>query len=114
MNPLKRYSFIVVLALLISFSGTAWSCQGQHLQQAKQIIDSAWRAGIDIGLTQDFNKQLQTLFQISNQLNYQTQHLPPSCRALVQRWSNAIGQSFSGQQYNGCMGGVCCDNSGCY
>lgn len=93
------------------------TCHGQDLEQSKSIIEDAWRIGLDIGLTQDMNLALQKMVQLSQELNVRAQALPYPCQMLVQQWANAIGGAFQGGGYGGgtqCMGGVCCDGTGCY
>lgn len=109
-----RAVLFAVALLGVGASGSASACQGQELQRTKQLIDYAMNAGVQIAYMNDFNMQLQALLEMSQRLNANAQQLPYSCQALIQQWSGAIQAATGGQKYNGCMGGVCCDSTGCY
>lgn len=94
-------------------------CQGQNFARSVEIIDTAWLVGLEVGAyiarTEDFLGGLNRMLVLSNQLNGEAQRLPPACQSLIYAWSEQISQAFSSYQGGtDCMGGVCCDDSGCY
>jgi hypothetical protein len=116
----KGCIFMVLLFLLPA--GSAYACQGQDLQTAKQIIEQIYTLGVQIGNQigtgqVDMLSAMQYMIAELHRINGIAAQLPYSCQLLVQQWSNSIGQAMGGGGYGGgtnCAGGVCCDNSGCF
>lgn len=113
-----RIVAIPLFLVLMGAGPTAQACQGQDFQRSVQIIDYAWRAGVQIGYemawTGDYQLAMQRLVDMSQQLNGAAQQLPYTCQVLINQWANAIGGAFQNPQGTQCMGGVCCDGTGCY
>lgn len=116
---MKRFSILFLVTLVCCpVASDANSCEGQELERTKQIVEYAYLSGIAIGhevaSTGDMQSAMQKLLVMSQQVNEAARELPPSCQLLIQQWSNAIGGGSPGSSGPRCMGGVCCDSTGCY
>jgi|PlaIllAssembly_1097288.scaffolds.fasta_scaffold20935_4 hypothetical protein len=104
-------AFILVVLL---FSTTTHACEGPELEKTIQIIQSLQNDGMRIGYqcgmsVNPFECTLQAMTAINETYGPLINSLSPSCRALIESVGNA-GRGGGTQ----CMGGVCCDSTGCY
>lgn len=99
--------YIILLAGLVT--SPVWSCDGADYENALQILYESLLVGYNMGLTGDFNKYMPMVQELSNR----ALALPPSCQSLLNQWSNNFKNSYNPSSTN-CVGGVCCDGSGCY
>jgi len=99
--------YILVFVALSLVSPAALSCQGDDYQRTVQVMQMSLQVGMEFAQT--FNVEL--LMQRLQNLSTHIQQLPPSCQALLQQMNNGIGAGPGGTN---CMGGVCCDSTGCY
>jgi hypothetical protein len=108
------YMLITALSL---YSGMANACEGPEPERTIQIIQSlqsdGMRIGYQCGLTVNpFECMLQAFTAINETYGPLINNLSPSCRALIESVGNA--HSGGGDGGTQCMGGVCCDSTGCY
>jgi hypothetical protein len=111
-RSLVRLRLVQVLCIIIFLglsSTPVLSCQGQNREKALQIIYEALVAGYKMGITGDIAQGFADL----EKLNKRVYALPPSCQAFVQQISDQFG-GVHNPNTTRCMGGVCCDGSGCY
>jgi hypothetical protein len=98
---------IILGILLLGYGQTSFACDGADYERTINLVNYIMVAGIEVGMTGDLN-----LFQ-NKLLNYvqAVQQLPPSCQALLNNINPPSPGSSGGTT---CMGGVCCDATGCY
>lgn len=103
----NRIHTTLVAILLLCVSEFTMGCEGEDYSRTIQIANESIQAGIDVGATGDVNYMIRKL----QELTARAQQLPPSCQLLLRQF----GGSFSaGSSDTNCMGGVCCDSTGCY
>ena len=99
---------IMLLLAITMLSPSALACEGQDYQRTLQVQNYSIRVGYEFGMTGDINLFQQRLQEINNYI----QQLPQSCQFLLQQMG--AGFSSGGSSGTTCMGGVCCDSTGCY
>jgi hypothetical protein len=105
----------MLITALSLYSGMANACEGAELEKTIQIIQNLQNAGMQIGYqcgmsVNPFECTLQAMTAINEMYGPPINSLSPSCRALIESVGNA-GRGGGGTQ---CMGGICCDSTGCY
>lgn len=124
---MKRTLIVTLVVVVVAFVAivtlylrNAYACEGEDLQRTRQIVETAWNGSIQLSLemarTGDFSGTMQRMIDLIQRMNYAASQLPPSCQALIQQWANSMQGAYGGGGGGGaqCMGGVCCDQSGCY
>lgn len=108
-NHLFTFKYLKYLFFFtfIFLSQPTFGCQGDDYNRTIQIVNDSYQIGIDVGATGNLNLMMQKLQEISSRV----QQLPPSCQLLMQQMG---GGSRPGGSGTNCVGGVCCDASGCY
>ena len=102
-----KLKYILVFVALSLVSTASLSCQGYDYQRTVQVMEMSLQ--ISMEFAQTYNVEL--LMQRLQTLSIHIQQLPPSCQALLQQMNNGIGAGPGGTN---CMGGMCCDSTGCY
>lgn len=103
----KFVQSIILTGILLSASESVFACQGGDYTRTLQITNQSLQLGLEFGTSGNINLFMQRLQELSRL----AQQLPPSCQLLLQQ----MGGSFSGgSSSTNCMGGVCCDSTGCY
>ena len=109
----KWYVSVIRVACFIFLLGLirtpVWSCDGTDYKETLQLLQEALVAGYNMGKTDDYNKYLPILQEISNR----GLALPLSCQQLLEQWSKEFGNSYNPNKTH-CVGGICCDGSVCY
>lgn len=111
-TSLVRFRLLQILCFVIFFGLTStpvWSCQGEDREKTMQLLHDALVIGYLMGFTGDIQKYWPALVDVGNRVS----DLPPSCQDLLQRISNQFG-GVHNPNTTRCIGGVCCDSSGCY
>jgi len=98
---------LVVCGIFLSTSQAAFACTGADYDRTMQVLNYSMQAGYEFGMTGNYNLFTQRLQEIVQAI----QQLPPSCQALLQQMNSGFSSGGSGTT---CMGGVCCDSTGCY
>ena len=103
------------------FSGSTSNsagCQGADLDRTRRLIEASYFVGIEIANEivsgGDFINLMNKTIAVSQELDAAARSLPPACQLLVQQWSNSIAAAQGSSSGTQCMGGVCCDGTGCY
>ena len=102
-----KLKYVLMFIALILVSPASLSCQGYDYQRTVRVMQMSLQVSMEF--SQTFNVEL--LMQRLQNLSTHIQQLPPSCQALLQQMNNGIGAGSGGTN---CMGGVCCDSTGCY
>ncbi|MCW8934322.1 MAG: hypothetical protein OQK98_06325 [Gammaproteobacteria bacterium] len=102
-----KLKYLLVIVALSLVSPASLSCQGDDYQRTMQVMQMSFQVGMEFAQTLNVELLKQRLQNLSTRI----QQLPPSCQALLQQMNNGIGGGAGGTN---CMGGVCCDSTGCY
>ena len=113
----SRHLLSVLFLALQLCSCTTQACEGLELQKTSQIFQSMQQEGFNLGMqcamTSDpITCALQGAAALEAKYRPFINALSPSCQTLI---NNALNQRQvpSGGGTN-CVGGVCCDSTGCY
>lgn len=107
-SRISRFIFAVVIgSTLLGVSQNAFACTGADYERTMQVLNYSMQAGYEFGMTGNYNLFTQRLQEIVQAI----QQLPPSCQALLQQMNSGFS---SGGSDTMCMGGACCDSTGCY
>lgn len=112
----KLAALALMLAILCGPAGCGPStCQGDNLKKTIAIVQDAYLGGVRLAYSRaNFLTKQNQANQLLMDLLTRAQSLPEPCQKVAVTWGNAI---FKNQQVvygsTKCMGGVCCNNSGC-
>lgn len=103
-----RYILTAIMSsMLFCVSQNTFACTGADYERTMQVVNYSMQIGYEFGMTGNYSLFTQRLQEITQAIN----QLPPSCRALLQQMNSGFSSGGSGTT---CMGGVCCDSTGCY
>jgi len=115
---LIRVGLLVIGVWAVAWPTAASACEGEDLQRASLIVQKFQEDGQRLGYQCAISanpvdcvlRGSQTIIEHYTPI---IEALPPSCQEFVRR---AVGSTAGSADGGGtqCMGGVCCDSTGCY